>query len=189
MLELRNEINDITLKLSSSGFTNDEEEWIEIQLQVSQGGNTFSKTGSYLEAADIWHIADWFRALFNHDSPYDSNLYFLKPNISFHNIASSMEAVIIGVGLRAEFEVDIKLQQSLSDSFGDNMYRLEEIIKRGGQDPYDYENHLYFAIKWPDFPRIIHKLKEAGRKHPPYRNMDMSWLKEDDDEEFVEEVK
>ena len=189
MLELRNEINELTLKLTASGFTNEEEEWLELQLQVSQSGNTFSRRGSYLEAADIWHLADWLRALLNHQAPYEANLYFLKPNVSFHHIDSSMEEVIIAVGLHAEFEVDFMLHQSLSDSFSESMHRLVEIIKRGGRDPYDYKNHLYFAIKWQEFPGIIHKLKEAGRKHPPYRNMDMSWLKGDDDEEFVEEVK
>jgi len=179
MLELRNEIKDITLNLTSSGFTHEEEEWIELQLKVSQGGNNFSRSGSYLEAADIWHIADWLRALFNHEAPYEANLHFLKPNISFHHIASSIEAVIIGVGLHNEFEVDFKIQQSLAESFGNSLYRLQEIIERGGQDPYDYENQLYFAIKWEEFPGVIHKLKTMGSVYPPYRNMDLDFLKDD----------
>jgi len=171
MLTLRNEQDDLTFSLTTLGYKNKDEEWLNVRVDVSYGKNTFRKSGFYLEAVDVWTIADWFRALFKRRLPGEASLHFIKPNIGFHYIASS-NTVTISIELGSGFDLGIEPQQFLPDSARDSHWRLKKIIDRGGHDPYDYKNQLYFEIQLQEFPGIIHNLKAAGYKYPPYRNLD-----------------
>ena len=171
MIELRYEPNDLIFKLTTSGFAHKAEEWLELQVEVTQGKNRFSQQGSWLEARDIWTIANWFNALSNKTLPKSAGLSFLEPNINFNYIATSERGVMISVELEAEFEMNFMAQQFHPGLFVDGK-TFEDILKGGGYGPYDYENELIFEIKPEEFPTIIHSLKETGLKYPPYRNED-----------------
>jgi hypothetical protein len=181
MLELKNDQDNITFSLTTTGYTNKDEEWLNIQIQVSRDEKKFSASGAYLEAVDIWTIADWFRFLFKRRLPSEASLYFIKSHISFHYITSS-KGVILSVALGDNLKLDIEPQQTLPNSDINSNWRLEKIIKRGGQDPYDYKNQLYFEIKPQEFPGIIYNLKTVGYKYPPYRNLGSDDLKNADED-------
>jgi len=169
MIEIRYEPNDLTFKLSTSGFAHKDEEWLELHVEVTQGKNRYSETGSWLEARDIWTIANWFNALSKNRLPKSGSLSFMEPNININFIATSERGVMISVELEAEFEMNFMVQQFHPGLFVDGK-SFKDILKGGGYDPYDYGNELIFEIKSDEFPNIIHSLKEAGLKYPPYRN-------------------
>lgn len=178
MLELKCEPNDLTFKLTTSGFTDEEDGWLELKVEVTQGENSFSETGSWLEAKDIRSIADWFVALSMNRLPSSARLCFQKPNMSFNFLDSSYSGVVITIKLESEDEHDFMPRQFHPDYFENGNTTFETLLEYGGYDPYGYKNELIFEIAHDAFTEILASLTEAGLKYSSDRNDDAAQITE-----------
>lgn len=161
MIALYNEQNDLSFKLTSSGFSRDDEDgWIDVKVIVSQGQHTFTEEFECLESYDILAITNWFKALSRRRLPENVSLHFLEPNISFHFLESTRRWVQVAVELRAEFELDFMPTQFHPEALED--YTREEILKGEYYDPYAYRQKLIFELKRKDFIAIIDKLEAVN---------------------------
>jgi len=169
MIELKCEPNDLTLNLTISGFTDESGDWIELQVGITQGKNLFSKTGSWLEAKDIWTISEWFNALSKNRLPKSASISFQKPNLSFNYLDSSYAGVVITVKIEPEEGLDFKPRQFHPHCFENGNTTFEMLLEHGGYDPYEYKNELIFEITADKFKDILDSLNVATSKYAPNR--------------------
>ena len=184
MLTLRNEYDDLTLSLSVIGFTNDNDESLEVKVEVKQGDNVFTTSGPFLEAKETWKISRWLEGIFRNNSPHTTDLFFNNTLISFHYLAATKEAIIISVQLNINDIPDFKVDQDIENSFSNYYPNISDVAaNRNNECPAD-KKHFYFAIKWLDIPVIRKSIKSTGEEYPLSRNEEDEFLKVDKSEKL-----
>jgi len=159
MLELKNEQNELSLKLTSLGYAR-EDGWIDVKIAVSQGEHTFSEESECLVDYDILTITNWFKSLSKRKLPEASSIYFLEREISFHFLESTRRWIQIAIELKASFELDFMPIQFHPRIF--KKYTFDELIKGGWFDPHRYKQKMIFNLTRKNFLSIIASLEAAS---------------------------
>ena len=161
MITLKNEIEDLTLEIRvdgdiTNGFNN-----LKVKTIVSQGDKASIKVCPLLVKENFSSARSWFDQLGRYWNYFESNLWLLEEEISFHHLWSdetqTIISVFLGKQMKPEFDVNqVELQAHYA--ILNHQYVLKKIQDCTGGC------FFYFSLHWEETYRIAESISEVSTK-------------------------